>query len=209
MKANASTYHKPSIDELTARTIVKKLLSASKPVMYVGGGILLADAARELRDLADHLGIPVAHSLMGKGALPDDHPLTLGMTGFWGTKYINDSCRNADYILALGTRFCEADCSSWEGEFTFNMPPTKLIHIDIDPSELGRNYPVEIGVDRRFEAGADGVEPRRARIAAAAPSSMSRCARKSSRIASSSRAAMPPRRRARSFRCGRSAFLPT
>jgi acetolactate synthase I/II/III large subunit len=146
VKANAPSYQKPSIDDTTARTIIKTLLSARKPVMYVGGGILLADAARELRDLADHLGIPVAHSLMGKGALPDDHPLTLGMTGFWGTKYINDSCRNADYVLALGTRFCEADCSSWEGEYTFNMPPTKLIHIDIDPSELGRNYPVEIGV---------------------------------------------------------------
>ncbi|HEY5758594.1 MAG TPA: thiamine pyrophosphate-binding protein, partial [Steroidobacter sp.] len=146
VKANAPSYQKPSIDDTTARTIIKTLLSARKPVMYVGGGILLADAARELRDLTDHLGIPVAHSLMGKGALPDDHPLTLGMTGFWGTKYINDSCRNADYILALGTRFCEADCSSWEGEYTFNMPPTKLIHIDIDPSELGRNYPVEIGV---------------------------------------------------------------
>lgn len=146
VKANASTYRKPSIDDTTARTIVKTLLSARKPVMYVGGGILLADAAKELRDFADHLGIAVAHSLMGKGALPDDHPLTLGMTGFWGTKYINDSCRNADYVLALGTRFCEADCSSWEGEYTFNMPPTKLIHIDIDPSELGRNYPVEIGV---------------------------------------------------------------
>ena len=146
VKANAPTYQKPSIDDATARTIIKTLLNARQPVMYVGGGILLADAARELRDLTDHLGIPVAHSLMGKGALPDDHPLTLGMTGFWGTKYINDSCRNADYVLALGTRFCEADCSSWEGEYTFNMPPTKLIHIDIDPSELGRNYPVEIGV---------------------------------------------------------------
>ncbi|WP_129774783.1 thiamine pyrophosphate-binding protein [Peristeroidobacter soli] len=146
VSVNAPAYQKPSIDDATARTIVKTLLSARQPVMYVGGGILLADAAKELRDLADHLGIPVAHSLMGKGALPDDHPLTLGMTGFWGTKYINDSCRNADYVLALGTRFCEADCSSWEGEFTFNMPPTRLIHIDIDPAELGRNYPVEIGV---------------------------------------------------------------
>lgn len=146
VKTNASAYQKPSIDDTTARAIVKTLIGARQPVMYVGGGILLADAARELRDFADHLGIPVAHSLMGKGALPDDHPLTLGMTGFWGTKYINDSCRNADYVLALGTRFCEADCSSWEGEYTFNMPPTKLIHIDIDPSELGRNYPVEIGV---------------------------------------------------------------
>jgi acetolactate synthase-1/2/3 large subunit len=67
------------------------------------------------------------------------------MTGFWGTQYINDSCRNADVILALGTSFKEADCSSWDPEYTFSIPPTRLIHIDIDPSEIGRNYPVEIG----------------------------------------------------------------
>ena len=146
VKANALAYQKPSIDDTTAQRIVNALLRARKPVLYVGGGVLLADAAEELRALVDHLGIPVAHSLMGKGALPDDHALTLGMTGFWGTKYINDGCRNADTILALGTRFCEADCSSWEGEYTFNIPPTKLIHIDIDPAEIGRNYPVELGV---------------------------------------------------------------
>ena len=70
----------------------------------------------------DHMGIPVAHSLMGKGALPDDHPLTLGMTGFWGTKFINEKCRAADWVLALGTRFKEADCSSWEPEYTFSLP---------------------------------------------------------------------------------------
>jgi acetolactate synthase-1/2/3 large subunit len=69
------------------------------------------------------------------------------MSGFWGTRYINDSCRTADVILGLGTRFKEADCSSWYPEFTFDIPSTsKLIHIDIDPSEIGRNYPVEIGV---------------------------------------------------------------
>ncbi len=146
VKVNVQSYQKPSIDDATARKIIALLTSAKKPLLYVGGGILLADAAKELRDFVDHLGIPVAHSLMGKGALPDDHPLTLGMTGFWGTQYINDSCRGADYILALGTRFCEADCSSWEGMYTFNMPPTKLIHIDIDPAEIGRNYPVELGV---------------------------------------------------------------
>jgi acetolactate synthase I/II/III large subunit len=146
VKANSLAYQKPSIDDTTAQRIVNALLRARKPALYVGGGVLLADAAEELRAFVDHLGIPVAHSLMGKGALPDDHALTLGMTGFWGTKYINDSCRNADTILALGTRFCEADCSSWEGEYTFNIPPTKLIHIDIDPAEIGRNYPVELGV---------------------------------------------------------------
>ncbi len=75
---------------------------------------MLADATAELREFVDHLQIPVAHTLMGKGALPDDHPFVLGMTGFWGTKFINEQCRGADWILALGTRFSEADCSSWE-----------------------------------------------------------------------------------------------
>ena len=122
-----------------------QLLAAKTPILYVGGGILLADAAKEMREFAEHLSLPVAHTLMGKGALPDDHPLILGMTGFWGTKYINDKTKGADWILGLGTRFSEADCSSWESEYTFNFPPTKLIQIDIDPAEIGRNYPVAIG----------------------------------------------------------------
>ena len=146
VKNNAKTLHKPSIDEGTAREIVRHLAQAERPVLYVGGGIVLADAANELREFVDHLQIPVAHSLMGKGALPDDHPLTLGMTGFWGTQYTNDSCRKADYIMALGARFKEADSSSWYPEYTFSIPQTKLIHIDIEPTEIGRNYPVEIGV---------------------------------------------------------------
>ncbi|MGM7723770.1 thiamine pyrophosphate-binding protein [Metabacillus sp. Hm71] len=143
---NTKSLHKPSIDDETAKTIIKTLVNAKNPLFYVGGGIMLADAAEELRELVDHLSIPVTHSLMGKGAVSDDNPLTLGMTGFWGTKFINDKCKEADYILALGTRFAEADSSSWEPEYTFNFPPTKLIQIDIDPSEIGRNYPVEIGV---------------------------------------------------------------
>ena len=146
VKHNARTLHKPSIDQETAAEIVQRLATAKKPILYVGGGIVLANAAEELRAFAEHLDIPVAYSLMGKGALPDDHPLTLGMSGFWGTQYINDSCRKADVVLGLGTRFKEADCSSWYPQYTFNIPPTKLIHIDIEASEIGRNYPVEIGV---------------------------------------------------------------
>ena len=138
---------KPSIDDPTARRIVEALLSARHPVVYAGGGVILAGAADELRKLADFLSLPVAHSLMGKGVLPDDHDLTLGMTGFWGTQFVNDHCRTADWILGVGTRFCEADCSSWESQYTFDIPgATKLIHIDVDPSEIGRNYPAEIGV---------------------------------------------------------------
>ena len=143
---NAKVLRKPSMDEATAEEIVNRLVAARNPVIYAGGGVLLADAAGELRKLVDNLSLPVAHSLMGKGALPDDHPFILGMTGFWGTHYINDSCRNADVILALGTRFKEADSSSWYPEYTFDIPKTKLIQIDIEPSEIGRNYPVDIGV---------------------------------------------------------------
>jgi acetolactate synthase-1/2/3 large subunit len=145
LRHNTKSLRKPSLDDETAADIVNKLLSAKRPVLYVGGGIMLADATAELRQFVDHLQIPVAHTLMGKGALPDDHPFVLGMTGFWGTKFINDQCKGADWMLALGTRFSEADCSSWEREYTFSIPPTKLIHIDIDPAEIGRNYPVDIG----------------------------------------------------------------
>ncbi|BAL27427.1 thiamine pyrophosphate-binding protein [Azoarcus sp. KH32C] len=146
LRHHTKAVQKPSIDDVTAKKIVQALLDAKSPVIYAGGGVILADAAEELRAFADHLSLPVAHSLMGKGVLPDDHELVLGMTGFWGTKLVNDKCRNADWIIGLGTRFSEADCSSWENEFTFSFPPTKLIHIDIDSNEIGRNYPVEIGV---------------------------------------------------------------
>jgi acetolactate synthase-1/2/3 large subunit len=145
LRHNAKKLHKPSLDDETATAIVQKLLEARRPVLYVGGGVLLADAAVALREFVDHLQIPVAYTLMGKGALPDDHPFALGMTGFWGTRFINEQTRNADWVLALGTRFSEADCSSWEPEYTFSFPPTKLIQIDIDPAEIGRNFPVEIG----------------------------------------------------------------
>lgn len=136
---------RPSLDEVVAERMVRALAEAKRPVIYAGGGVLIAEASAELSVLAEHFDIPVAHSLMGKGALPDDHPLVLGMTGFWGTKYINDSCRKADVVLGLGTSFKEADCSSWENEYTFDIPKSKLLQIDIDPSEIGRNYPVAIG----------------------------------------------------------------
>ena len=146
---NARGFAAPSLDEDTARQIVTALAEADAPVAYVGGGILLAGASEELRDFVDHMALPVAHSLMGKGALHDDHPLVLGMTGFWGTSLTNQTCLDADVVFALGTRFKEADCSSWYPGYTFNIgrpeDRTKVIHIDIEAQEIGRNYPVEIG----------------------------------------------------------------
>jgi len=145
VRNTVKSVRKPSIDDETAIDIVKQLGAAKHPVLYVGGGIMLADATEELREFVDYLQIPVAHTQMGKGALPDDHPFVLGVTGFWGTRFTHEQTKGADWILALGTRFGETDCSSWESQYTFNFPPTKLIHIDIEGTEFGRNYPVEIG----------------------------------------------------------------
>lgn len=144
LNADAHAVRRPTLDRHTAVTIVQILAEARRPVLYVGGGILLAKASEELRQFADHMQIPVAHSLMGKGALRDDHPLVLGMTGFWGTSLVNQECLSADWVMGLGTRFKEADCSSWYRDYTFNIPPTRLIHIDLEASELGRNFPTEI-----------------------------------------------------------------
>ncbi|HEX8758066.1 MAG TPA: thiamine pyrophosphate-binding protein [Steroidobacteraceae bacterium] len=141
----AAPLHAPDIGIDAARAIVQALATARQPLIYAGGGVLLARASEELREFAEHLGVPVAHSLMGKGALPDDHPLVLGMSGFWGTRLVNDACMAADWVLGVGTRFKEADSSSWYREYTFNIPPARLAHIDIEPSEIGRNFPTEIG----------------------------------------------------------------
>ena len=134
---NQLDYAKPTITEELAAQIVKNLAEAERPLVYAGGGILLADASEELTELVDMLDLPVAHSLMGKGAVPDDNPHVLGMSGFWGVEFTNKMCQDADWILGLGTRFAEADASSWYEEFTFKMPPTKLMQIDI---EIGRAH---------------------------------------------------------------------
>ncbi|MBI5304275.1 MAG: thiamine pyrophosphate-binding protein [Chloroflexi bacterium] len=137
---------RPTIDPGTAERIAQALAEAERPVIYAGGGVIGARASAELAALAEALDVPVAHTLMGKGALRDDHPLLLGMTGFWGTPIANDMCREADLILAVGTRLAEANSSSWDARFTFSIPPTRLMHIDIDSAEIGRNFPTELGV---------------------------------------------------------------
>jgi acetolactate synthase I/II/III large subunit len=137
---------KTGIDSATASRIVDLLAAAERPVLYAGGGVLSARATEDLAALAEALEVPVAHTLMGKGCLHHDHPLLLGQTGFWGTPVSNEMCRTADVILAVGTRLAEANSSSWDPRFTFEMPPTRLVHIDADPAEIGRNYPTEIGV---------------------------------------------------------------
>jgi len=137
---------RPAIEPAAVERIIDALVHAKRPVIYAGGGVLASGATPELAELAEALEVPVAHTLMGKGCMHEEHPLLLGMTGFWGTPIANEMCRNADLILAVGTRLAEASSSSWDPRFTFAIPPTRLMHIDIDPAEIGRNFPTELGV---------------------------------------------------------------
>ena len=136
---------KPALDPAAAKAIAEKLVGAKNPVLHAGGGILLAQASEELAALAEFLDIPVSRTLMGQGCLSDLHPLMLGQTGFWGLESTHAFTVNADVILGLGTRFAEADSSSWYQGVTFDPDKTTFLQIDIDPTEIGRNYPVEIG----------------------------------------------------------------
>jgi acetolactate synthase-1/2/3 large subunit len=138
----ASPLQPPTISDETAVAIAQELRDAARPMILAGGGT--RRAGRELRHLAELVGAPVAHTLMGTGVLPPDHPQLLGMIGFWGSPTANRLATEADVILAVGTRFPETDSSSWERGVTFSIPPTRLLHLDIDPHEPGRNYPTAI-----------------------------------------------------------------
>jgi acetolactate synthase I/II/III large subunit len=122
------------------------LATAQSPLMFAGNGVTQAEASSELVEIAELLGAPVATTLMAKGVFPEDHPLSVGMTGIWGTRVANNLARTADVIVAIGTTFGEADCSSWNPNYTFAIPPTELIQIDIDPQEVGKLYPVSVGL---------------------------------------------------------------
>ena len=136
---------KPGINDEAATKIVKTLAEAQNPILYPGGGVISSGASAALTQLAEHLEIPVLYTLMGKGAISDAHPLAVGMTGYWGTTFNNQMALSADVMMAIGTRLSEADCSSWYRDETFNIPNTKLIHIDINQEEIGRNFQTEIG----------------------------------------------------------------
>lgn len=136
---------KPALAPYAAKEIAKKLIEAKNPLIHAGGGILLAGASKELQELVEFLDIPVSRTLMGQGCMSDTHPLMLGQTGFWGLEFTHKFTANADIILGLGTRFAEADSSSWYPGVTFDMEKSEFMQIDIDPVEIGRNYPVSIG----------------------------------------------------------------
>jgi acetolactate synthase-1/2/3 large subunit len=125
---------------------VDMLLAAERPVILVGQGVKYGGAAADLLALAEKLQIPVASSASGVGGIDASHPLGLGLVARNGPYHANHATRQADVLLALGVRFDDRTSSSWLPGYSFTIPPTRLIHVDIDPDEIGRNYPVALGL---------------------------------------------------------------
>lgn len=113
----------------------KAILEAKKPVLYIGGGIISSGASKEILELAETCSLPVTYTVMGKGAFPDNHILNCGMLGMHGTVYANYAIHEADLLIAVGVRFDDRVTGKLE---TF-APNAKVIHIDIDPAEIGKN----------------------------------------------------------------------
>lgn len=156
-------HQRPAGDPAAVRQAVELLREAKRPVIVVGGGVTLSRAEAEVLALAEHIGAAVVATMQGKGSFPEDHPLYAWPMGTNATTSGNHFTREADVLLAVGVRFADkATCSYVPGE-SFNIPPTKLIHIDIDPQEIGKNYPVEVGIvgDARAVLAALNEELRR------------------------------------------------
>jgi acetolactate synthase-1/2/3 large subunit len=115
---------------------------AQKPVILAGHGILMSGATNELRELVERAQIPVTLTLLGKGAIPESHPLTVGMMGMHGAAACNFAIQEADLLIALGMRFDDRVT----GNLKTYSPNSRKIHIDIDPSEINKNVKVDIGI---------------------------------------------------------------
>ncbi|HEX4995488.1 MAG TPA: thiamine pyrophosphate-binding protein [Methylomirabilota bacterium] len=126
--------------------VVELLRQARRPLIYVGHGVTLSEAGDELTAFARRLRIPVIFSPNGFGALDMADPLAVGFVGRNGVYQANEAARTCDVLLALGVRFDDRSSSSWIPGYSFNIPPTRLIHVDIDGEEIGRNYPVHLGI---------------------------------------------------------------
>jgi len=121
---------------------LEMILEAEQPVIYAGGGVISSDAAGELVQLAETLMIPVTTTLMGLGALPCDHPLNLGMLGMHGTRSANYAITESDLLIAIGVRFDDRVT----GKLDSFASHARIIHIDIDPAEIGKNKKVDVPI---------------------------------------------------------------
>ena len=125
----------------TARA-VELLLSAQKPIILAGGGVIISSAFAELQSIAELSMIPVVTTFKGKGAFPENHPLSLGPIGMHGHAEANKLMTEADCVLAIGTRFSDRSVGTF-AEFEKNL---KIIHMDVDPAEIGKNQTTSVAV---------------------------------------------------------------
>ncbi|MEV0086256.1 acetolactate synthase large subunit [Saccharopolyspora sp. NPDC050642] len=124
------------------REAAKLITEAHRPVLYVGGGVIKAEAHAELRQLAERTGIPVVTTLMARGAFPDSHPQHLGMPGMHGTVSAVAAMQRADLLIALGTRFDDRVT----GQLSSFAPEAKVVHADIDPAEISKNRYADVPI---------------------------------------------------------------
>ena len=122
-----------------AATLIAK---ARRPLLYAGGGVLASGATKELKELAEMMQLPVVTTLMGKGAFPEDHHLWIGMPGMHGAKYTNYTITETDLLIAVGVRFDDRVT----GKLSAFASKAKVIHIDVDPAEIGKNKAVDVPV---------------------------------------------------------------
>jgi acetolactate synthase-1/2/3 large subunit len=133
---------RPLPEEDRMRAAVQALANAKRPVIVAGGGVITSGAAAELRAFAEKLGVPVATSLNAKAALPDSHPLSLGVVGTYSRGCANRAVAEADLVFFAGSRTGGQVTNNWK----IPRPGTRVIQLDMDPQELGRNYPNEVSL---------------------------------------------------------------
>jgi acetolactate synthase-1/2/3 large subunit len=124
------------------REAARMITEAKRPVLYVGGGVIKADASRELKELAELTGAPVVTTLMARGAFPDSHPLHLGMPGMHGTVAAVGALQRADLLVALGARFDDRVT----GRLDSFAPDARIVHADIDPAEISKNRRADVPI---------------------------------------------------------------
>jgi len=134
--------YRPEPEPAGVREAASLLAAAERPVIVAGGGVVASDAARELVTLAERLSIPVATSLNGKETIPDDHPLSLGVVGTYGRWCANRAVAEADLVFFVGSRAGGLVTDNWR----VPRSGTPVLQLDVDPSEIGRNYPAKVGL---------------------------------------------------------------
>jgi acetolactate synthase-1/2/3 large subunit len=137
---------RPGGDPEAVRHALELLGAAPRAVILAGGGAAGADASAELVRVAEKLRLPVVTTTTGKGVIPADHPLAFGAIGVMGSAPAMRAAAEADVVLALGTRLTEWTTSSWLPGLPFERSRTRLIQVDIEPTEIGRSFPVELGI---------------------------------------------------------------